>query len=87
MTADLLDRATREAVARVAQCTGSLPAPRYHARVYAGAIMRVVEVGRREGEAFYDAYRRVRAQPSVTVVALVLIHRDQFERESRVLMH
>ncbi len=44
-------------------------------------------VGRRESEDFYDAYLRVRKRPSATVVALVLIHRDQFGRERRLVVH
>ncbi len=86
MTGGLLDRATREALAR-AQCAGPLPAPRYRAQVYAEAVMRLVEDGRRGGEDFYVAYRRVRERPSVTLTALVLIHRDQFGRERRAVMH
>ena len=49
MTGDLLDRATCEAVAR-AHYTGPPPPPRYQAQVYADAVMRLVEAGRREGE-------------------------------------
>ena len=82
MTGDLLNEATREARDRL-HCTGLLPAPRLRAHVYAEAIMRLVEVGRREVEDFYDAYRRVREQPSAMVVALVLIHREQLGRERR----
>ena len=83
---DVLDEATREARDRL-HCTGSLPAPTHRAEVYARAVMQVVEIVRGEGEDFYDAYLRVRGRPSLTVVALVLTHRDQFGRERRALMH
>ena len=86
MTPDLFDMATREAIAR-ARCTGSVLAPRYYAHVYAKAVMRLVEVGRRQDENFYDAYRRAREQPTATLVALMLIHREQFARERRAVMH
>ena len=86
MTGDLLDRATREARQRL-HCAGRRPPPRLRADVYARAVMRVVEAGRREGEDFYDAYRRVREQPTATLTALVLIHRDQFGRERRAVVH
>ncbi len=86
MTGDLLDAATREARDRL-HGTGSLPAPRLRAQVYARAIMHLVEVGRCQGEDFYDAYRRVRERPTATLAALVLIHRDQFERERRPVVH
>ena len=46
---DLLDKATREAIAR-AQYTGGPPPPRRRAQVYADAIMQLVEAGRRELE-------------------------------------
>ena len=49
--------------------------------------MRLVEVGRCQGEDFYYAYRRVRERPSVTLTALVLIHRDQFGRERPPVVH
>ena len=49
--------------------------------------MRLVEDGRREGEDFYDAYRRVRERPSPPLAALVLIHREQFGRERRAVVH
>ena len=86
MTGDLLDSATREAIAR-AQCTGSLPTPRYDAHVYAEAVMRLVEAGRRDGEDPHDAYLRMRHQPTATLAALVLIHREQFGRERRPVVH
>ena len=86
MTGDLLDMANREARDRL-HCAGRPARPRLRAYIYARAIMRLVEVGRCEGEDFYDAYRRVRARPCVTVVALLLTYRDQFERERRALMH
>ncbi|MEE9606306.1 MAG: hypothetical protein V3U03_01100 [Myxococcota bacterium] len=86
MTSDLLDEATREARERLIH-TGDLPAPRLWAHVYAEAIMRLVEVGRCRGEDFYDAYRRVRERPTATLAALVLIHRDQFGREHRPVVH
>ena len=86
MTGDLLDEAAREARERL-HCAGSPPAPLLHAHVYAEAIMRLVEVGLREGEDFYKAYCRVRERPSVTLTALVLIHREQFGRERRPVVH
>ncbi len=49
--------------------------------------MRLVEVERRDGEDFYEAYRRVRERPSATMAALVLIHREQFARERRPVVH
>ncbi len=86
MTPDLLDEATCEARERLHR-TGRRPPPRLRADVYAEAVMRMVEVARREGEDFYKAYRRVRERPSVTLTALVLIHRAQFGRERRALTH
>ncbi len=86
MRGDLLDEAAREAHDRL-HCAGYRPAPAHRADVYASAVMRLVEDGRREGEGFYDAYLRVREGPSPTVVALVLIHREQFGRERRPAMH
>ena len=84
MTADVLDEATREARERLHRPGRS---PRRRARVYAGAVMRLVEVGRREGEDFYDAYRRMRERPTARLAALVLIHREQFGRERRAVVH
>ena len=86
MTPHLFDEATREARERL-HCAVRPTRPRLRAHVYAEAIMRVVEVGRREGEDFYDAYRRVREQPTATLTALVLIHCEQFGRERRAVMH
>ncbi len=54
---------------------------------YAEAIMRLVEDGRREGEDFYDTYVRIRARPTATLAALTLIHREQFGRERRPVVH
>ena len=86
MTGDLLDRATREAVAR-ARCTGPLPAPRCRAQVYAEAVMRLVEAGRREGEDLHDAYLRMRHQPTATLAAVLAIRREQLGRERRPVVH
>ena len=86
MTGDLLDEATREARDRL-HCTGPRPAPRLRAHLYAEAIMRLVEDGRREAEDHHDAYLRMRRQPSPTFAALTLIHRDQFGRERRPVVH
>ncbi len=82
----IFDEATREARDRLHR-TGSLPAPRLRAHIYARAIMRLVEVRRREGEDLHDAYLRMREQPTATLAALVLIHREQFGRERRSAVH
>ena len=86
MTPNVFDEATREARDRL-QCTADRPPPRFQAHVYARAIMRLVEVDRREGEDLHDAYVRMREQPGATLVALVLIHREQFGRERRTVVH
>ncbi len=86
MTRDLFDLATREARVRLYR-PGRGAGPRFRAHVYAKAIMRLVEAGRRQDENFYDAYCRVREQPSGTLAALVLIHREQFGRERPAVMH
>jgi hypothetical protein len=83
---DLFDEATREARDRL-HCTASQPPPSFRAHVYARAIMRLVEDDRGDCEKFYDAYLRVRGHPTATLVALVLIHREQFGREHLSLMH
>ena len=86
VTPDLLDEAAREARDRL-HCRGCRPAPRFRADVYAEAIMRLVEAGRREGEDFHDAYLRVRERPTATLAALVLVHREQFGRARRGIVH
>ena len=86
MTGDLLDRATREAILR-ASCRGPVPAPRYDARVYADAVMCLVEAGCRGGEDLHDAYLRMRDQPTAALAALVLVHREQLGRARPPVMH
>ena len=86
MTGGLLDRATREAILRASR-TGSVPAPRYDAQVYAEAVLRLVEEGCRGGEDLHEAYLRMRRESTPPLAALVLIHREQHGRERRALMH
>ncbi len=51
------------------------------------AELGLVEAGRREGEDHYDAYLRMRHEPTATLAALVLILREQFSRERRPAVH